>query len=57
MGRKYATARRSQIISSRKRMSEEMKRTEEDVQPIDVEQWKAAEAKRDRKNAKRLANR
>ncbi len=57
MSRKYVTARRSQIVSSRKRMHEEMKRTEEDIQPIDVEQWKAAEAKRERKNAKRLANR
>jgi hypothetical protein len=57
VSRKYVTARRSQIVSSRKRMHEEMKRTEEDIQPIDVEQWKAAEAKRERKNAKRLANR
>ncbi len=55
--RKYVTARRSQIVSSRKRMLEEMKRTEEDIQPIDIEFWKAAEAKRERKNAKRLANR
>jgi len=57
MSRKYVTARRSQILSSRKRMHEEMKKTEEDVQPIDIEFWKAAEAKRERKNAKHLANR
>lgn len=55
--RKYVTARRSQIVSSRKSMLEEIKRTEEDIQPIDIEQWKAAEAKRERKNAKRLATR
>ena len=57
MARKYVTARRSQVVSSHKRMHEEMKRTEEDIQPNDIEQWKAAEAKRERKNAKRLANR
>lgn len=46
--------RLSQIKSSRKRYLEEMKRTEEDIQPSDIEQWQKAEEKRQRKNSKRL---
>ena len=56
MGKKYVTTRPSQAKSSRKRYLEEVKRTEEDIQPSDIEQWKIAEAKRNRKNAKRLAH-
>jgi cytochrome c556 len=56
MARKYVPARRSQIMSSRTRYLNEMKKTEEDIQPIDIEMWKSAEAKRERKNVKRLAN-
>ena len=56
MARKYVTARRSQVACSHVRYMMEMKKSEEDIQPIDVEIWKAAEAKRERKNAKRLAN-
>ena len=42
--------------ASSKRYLEEMKKTEEDIQPSDIEQWQAAEAKRKRKNAKRLGH-
>lgn len=54
MGRKFVLARRSQIVSSIKRHNEEMSRTEEDVQPIDIEFWKKAQEKQNRKNGKRL---
>lgn len=46
--------RPSQIKSSLKRLDEEMKKTEEDIQPSDIEQWKKAIEKRERKNIKRL---
>lgn len=54
MGAKYNTVRNSQIRSSEKRYNDEMKRTEENIQPSDVEQWKKAIEKRQRKNNKRL---
>lgn len=54
MGSKYTTVRNSQIRSSYKRYEEKMKRTEEDIQTHDVDQWKKAEEKRQRKNIKRL---
>ena len=54
MGRKFKTVRNSQIRSSHKRYEEEMKRTEEDIQTHDVDQWKDAIAERERKNIKRL---
>lgn len=54
MGRKFKTVRNSQIRSSHKRYEEEMKRTEEDIQTHDVEQWKKAIEKRNRKNGNRL---
>ena len=54
MGRKFKTSRNSQIQSSNKRYGEEMKRTEEDIQTHDVEQWKKAIEKRNRKNGNRL---
>ena len=54
MGAKYNTVRNSQIRSSEKRYEEKMKRTEEDIQTHDVDQWKKAEEKRQRKNIKRL---
>ena len=54
MGSKYKTVRNSQIRSSTKRLDEEMKRTEEDIQTHDVEQWKKAIVKRNNKNNKRL---
>lgn len=54
MGSKYNTVRNSQIRSSYKRYENEMKRTEEDIQPSDIEQWKKAVEKRNRKSGKRL---
>ena len=54
MSRNFKTIRNSQIRSSIKRLDEEMKRTEEDIQTHDVDQWKKAEEKRQRKNIKRL---
>lgn len=54
MGRKYTTVRNSQIRSSHKRYEEEMKRTEEDIQTHDVDQWKNAIEKRNRKEHKRM---
>ena len=54
MGRKFKTVRNSQIRSSTKRLDEEMKRTEEDIQTHDVEQLKKAIEKRNRKNGNRL---
>ena len=54
MGRKFKTVHNSQIRSSHKRYEEEMKRTEEDIQTHDVEQWKKAIEKRNRKNGNRL---
>lgn len=54
MGSKYKTVRNSQIRSSTKRLDEEMKRTEEDIQTHDVDQWKKAIEKRNKKNNKRL---
>ena len=54
MGRKFKTVHNSQIRSSHKRYEEEMNRTEEDIQTHDVEQWKKAIEKRNRKNGNRL---
>ena len=54
MGRKFKTVRNSQIRSSHKRYEEEMKRTEEDIQTHDVDQWKKAIVKRNKKNNKRI---
>ena len=54
MGRKFKTVHNSQIRSSHKRYEEEMKQTEEDIQTHDVEQWKKAIEKRNRKNGNRL---
>ena len=54
MGRKFKIVRNSQIRSSTKRLDEEMKRTEEDIQTHDVGQWKKAIEKRNKKNNKRL---
>lgn len=54
MGMKFKTVRNSQIRSSIKRLDEEIKRTEEDIQTHDVDQWKKAIEKRNRKNGKRL---
>lgn len=54
--RKFVTARRSQVVSSYRRMHEQMQKTEEDIQPIDIEFWTKAEEKRQRKAIKRLRN-
>ena len=54
MGRKFKTVHNSQIRSSHKRYEEEMKQAEEDIQTHDVEQWKKAIEKRNRKNGNRL---
>ena len=54
MGRKFKTVHNSQIRSSHKRYEEEMKQTEEDIQTHDVEQWKKAIEKHNRKNGNRL---
>lgn len=54
MAKKYVTTRPSQTKSSRNRYLEEMKRTEEDIQTHDVDQWKKAIEKRKRKELKRM---